>query len=802
VCVLGARLDAALLQSAPQAGEARVTVTDQNGRPLAGVRIVLFREEQPIATTRTGITGVATLEAPAGSYKAVIEQQGYYSAQVTSMAIVAGEVLPLEIQLQPVREFTENVEVKAQPSPIDPEQTSGSESLSAQEVSLIPYPTTRDYRNVFPYMPGVIADSTGQIHVAGSSTQEIQDYLDGFEVSQPAGGNLALRLNPDSLHRIDVRDTRYSAQFGKGSGGFTDLELQDGDNNLRFNATDFVPTFQNVKGFHLNNWTPRAYVSGPLVRGKIWFDVSNEDEKDLNIVRQLPDGQDTNPMWRSDNVARLRMNLAPGNVLTASVLLNLFHSNHSGISPLDPYSVAFNQNATLYLASLKDQLTIGSNTLLEFGAGFHRTLTSLFPFGASDYVMAPSGREGNFYMASRSQSDRTQGFVNLFFAPRKRMGSHQFSLGGRMDRVLFHDVVLRDPVQFVDQNNTLLRQITFTNLPAFTLSTVESSAWLQDRWSVLQRLVLEAGGRWDHDSFIQRDFFSPRIAASLMLSQASETKLTAGAGLYYDRTNLALASQSFQGARTDDFFSPVSLVIPASFVVDPRLLSMPRFTNWSAGVERRIARNTYFKLGFLSRHGVHGWAYEAQPDGTFLLGAHKQDRYDAGQITVRTELKHGYPLLVGYTRSKTRSNEALDFSLDNFTTGSQLPGPLPWDSPNQLVAWGSYPVPSWWKLRNLDFSFSAIWRSGFPFATVDQFGRLVTAPGSFRFPDYLTVNPGIEKKFVFRHYLWSARIAVENASGSVNPAVVDNNINSPAFLQFFGTGHRTLNGRIRFLGKP
>jgi hypothetical protein len=30
---------------------------------------------------------------------------------------------------------------------------------------------------------------------------------------------------------------------------------------------------------------------------------------------------------------------------------------------------------------------------------------------------------------------------------------------------------------------------------------------------------------------------------------------------------------------------------------------------------------------------------------------------------------------------------------------------------------------------------------------------------------------------------------------------VDNNVNSPTFLTFFGSGHRTLNGRIRFLGK-
>ena len=91
-------------------------------------------------------------------------------------------------------------------------------------------------------------------------------------MSQPATGALAVRVNPDSLRKIDVRSSRYSSQFGKGSGGLVDLQVQDGDNQFRINATDFVPTLQNVKGLQINNWTPRGYFSGPLVRDKIWFD--------------------------------------------------------------------------------------------------------------------------------------------------------------------------------------------------------------------------------------------------------------------------------------------------------------------------------------------------------------------------------------------------------------------------------------------------------------------------------------------------------------------------------------------------
>src|SRR5712691_431262 len=211
--------------SLPQAqagasGQLHVTVMDQNGEPLPFAVVILQQNDKTLFQERTTPSGNAVLRQLApGAYKVLIEKQGFYTATVANIAIVAGQTLPVEVRLQPVREYREEIEVTAQPSPIDPEQSSNSQSITASEVSNIPYPDTRDYRNVLPFIPGVVADSSGQIHVAGSSTQEIQDYLDGFEVGQPAGGALAVQLNPDSLLKIDVRSSRYSAQFGKGSGG-------------------------------------------------------------------------------------------------------------------------------------------------------------------------------------------------------------------------------------------------------------------------------------------------------------------------------------------------------------------------------------------------------------------------------------------------------------------------------------------------------------------------------------------------------------------------------------------------------
>ncbi|MGZ4899880.1 MAG: carboxypeptidase regulatory-like domain-containing protein [Candidatus Angelobacter sp.] len=793
-----------MMQAAPwqsasaTTGQLQVTVTDQNGQPLALVIVIAQQDDKIVAQERTTPSGNALLRLAPGTYKVLVEKEGFYTTAVPKLEIAAGQQSPIEVKLQPVREYKEEIEVTAQPSPIDPEETSSAQAITASDISNIPYPTTRDYRGVLAYIPGVVGDR-GQIHIAGASTQEVQDYLDGFEVSQPASGALSVRLNPDSLRKIDVRSSRYSAQFGKGSGGLVDLQVQDGDNRFRVNATDFVPTFQNVKGFHLNNWTPRGYFSGPLVRDKLWFDISHEGEVDNNIIKELPEGADTNRLWRTADLGRLRMNLTPGNVLTASAVLNLQDSQNSGISAFDPVSVSLHNHNYLYLLGLKDQITIAQDTLLEFGGAFHRNKASSLPQGDLPYILGPAGRTGNYFVRNENISTRTQGFANLYLRPWKLAGTHQFTVGGRADRVVYHAQINRGTVEFVDGAGAVLRQLTFANTPGFSLSTVESSAYIQDRWTPTQRVIIEPGGRWDRDTFLGRNFFSPRIAGTVLISSASETKFSAGIGIYYDRSNLALASNGAQGVRTDEFFSPVVALFPASFTVDPRLLTLPRYNNWSAAIERRLPARIYARLEYLSRHGAHGWDFAGQPGNNFLLLSNKKDRYDAAQLTLRKELKRGYPMVVSYTRSRATSNQTVDFAIDALLVGNQVGGALPWDSPNQVVSWGSYPLP--WKLKKFDLAWSTIWRSGFSFVTIDQFGQIVSGPGQFRFPDFFTLNATVERKFGFRGYRWAARIGIDNLTNRENPSVVDNNINSPGFLSFFGTDHRTLNGRIRFLGK-
>lgn len=790
-----------LTASAQQTARIEVVVTDQNGSVLPDTVVTVLRNGSAVASAATNFSGQAIFTLPPGTFTVQAEKKGFYTAKSDAVAVASGETTSLQVRLQQYQQFSEQVEVLGQPSPIDVQQTSSSHQLTGDEIIGIPYPTTRDYRNVLPYIPQVIQDTSGQPHIAGGDTQQTLAYLDGFEMSQPAGGALILRVSPDSIRRIDVQTSRYSAQYGKSSAGLLALDTQSGDNKFRYSFVDFIPTVQNVKGLNFNNWTPRASVSGPIIKDKLWYYFSHESENDLNIIKEQPAGADTNVVWRTDDLVKLQFSPNPRNNVTAFALFNTLDSDRNGISAFTPAATSVNTQQSNFLTGIKDDFLLTKNSLLDLGFGVQRFHGSDQPRSTEPFVITPFGQTGGFFEFDDGNSQRIQGYANVFLPPVNWFGRHEFRLGVQGDEVRDSLFFIRNTASTVDINNVVTRQTTFQNVPRFDQGLTEESAYLQDRWSTSNRFVLEAGMRLDHDSFVRDVLVSPRVGGAFMLQRSSETKLSAGVGTYYDRTSLDLITRPLQGARTDFFFNNGTLAQPpiaTSFLVNRAGAQAPRFVNWSVALERKLPWKIYSRVDYANRTGTHGFVYD--PVGqteTFLLTNNRQDRYRAISATVRKELKPGYPLFFSYTRSAAHSNRVLDFSVDNLVFGPQLSGPLFWDAPNQMISWGWLPLHFW----KLDFAYSLLWRSGFPFVAVNNQQALVPSAGFFRFPNFVTLDPAIERKFTFHNYLFAVRLGINNITNNENPNAVNNDIQSPQFGTFGGLGHRTLNARIRVLGR-
>ena len=332
-----------------------IVVNDENGLPVPGARVQL-RTAQLLNALRceTDFSGHCDFTGlPTGTCEVRIEKSNFYASLLPDLQIGSGR--QVDVTLAAVPAVREVIDVQESPPAIDPAQISSKEELTGSELINIPYPGPHDYRNALNFIPGVTPDGFGQLHVAGAEGYQTLLLLDGFNVSQPTNGQLAVRTSIDSFRSIQITPSREPAEFGKGSGGVLALNTTMGDDRFRFLTTDFIPAPSTTRGLSIGQWTPIYSMSGPIQKGKTWFIDTLDGEYDDNVSVQLPPGKDRDYVWRADNLAKLQSNVTTRNIVTASFLSDYYHDKYAGLGFLVPQSATPTEVETAYLGSLKDQ---------------------------------------------------------------------------------------------------------------------------------------------------------------------------------------------------------------------------------------------------------------------------------------------------------------------------------------------------------------------------------------------------------------------------------------------------------------
>lgn len=814
-----------------QSYKLEITVTDENGVAVPSAIVQLSSSPQAIPlrcqTDFAGRCGFTNL--PPQTCQLRIEKQGFYSTVLPELQ--PQNTAHLDVTLSHQQEVHEVVNVQEPAPEINPAQIASKEELTGMDIIDLPYPATHDYRNALNFIPGVVQDSSGQPHIAGADTHQTLTLLDGFNVAQPANGLLLVRVSTDAFRSIDVEPSREPAEFGKGSGGVLDLNTGIGDDHFRQIATDFIPSLQNKKGWALDQWTPRFTFSGPIVKGKAWFFDALEGEYDNLIIPQLPNGQDADHYWRAGNLVKVQTNLTSRNILTTSFLYNYLDDQYSGLSLFSPASANPTDSESVYVATIKDQHYFSGGELLETGFNIDQYNVDLIPHGAAPYFVTTTTAGGNYYLEDTTHARRFQFLSNLYLPPQQWYGHHDLKLGVDLDRIDYDAQFFRRPISFWPGTNPTTpngacptnasgvpispspctRYSVFSGGSYSTTYNSETSAYLEDRWSISNRLLIEPGVRFDWDQIVRDPLVSPRLAGTYVLDNSGNTKLSAGIGTVYDATQIILIARPYAGERLDYFFTnpqgaPISVPsqVLTTFSVNRDMLQAPRFLNWSAAIERKLPKAIFLKAEYTQREGTHDFVYNTLnnlPGGNFILQNTRDDHYHSFQISLRHSFGQYYLVSGSYTRSRARSNQVLDFNVDSPFLSPQQPGPFPWDAPNRLVSWGYLPFFSWPIIHHLDLAYSAEARNGFPFDVYNDLQQLIEPPGSRRFPTYFTLNLHLEKRFHAFGYYWALRGGFDNITGNLDPIFVNGDINSPQFLTFSGYGHRSFTSRIRFLGK-
>ena len=800
---------ASLADAASPAGPIRLMVADENGVAVPAAQVTIIEPGQSDLQLWTDFDGHCSFVPRQRSpYQVQSGKPGFYQDVQNGVDPQAGNV---RIVLTHVRIVQEQVDVSTSVSGIDPEQTAGTTAMNTAEIVNIPYPTSRDIRNLLPFNPGVVQDASEQFHVAGSEGWETLDEIDGFDIRSAVNGVLGMRVSPDAVRTIDAETTRYPVEFGRATGGVVSLFTGMGDDKFRFNATNFVPSFRSLNGIRFDKFVPRFTFSGPAMRDRTWFYDGLEVEYDNVYIAELPANADTNSVIRGSNLFKVQVNPTPANILTGGLLFNDYHSRYDGLSPLTPQVSTTKRDTIAWLPYLRSKTSFAGGTLLDLGLGGIRVRDGYEPHGNLPYKITPEQTAGSYFENQTGRSQRVQGTAALFLLPRSWAGQHTLKLGLDVDHIGYSLSVERAPVGYLREDGTLLRRSTFSPRAPVKLHNVEVGAYLQDRWQPLKGLLVEPGLRFDWDEIVRQPLVSPRIAAvySPPGSEAT-TKFSAGIGLYYEHTQLEYPARALTGSRYDTYYAadgitPTGSAQRTRFVTNYSSLREARGVNWSLGVEHRLPGQVFAGANFIQKRisDLFTYANQGGPaalSGVYLLTNQRQDHYYSVEFDAKRLFANGYSLYTSYTRSSARTNAALNYIPTLSLLGSQQSGPLAWDTPNRTISWGWLPVPLPTLKKSWDFVYLLDWRSGFPYNSVNANWQLVGAAGSQRFPDFVNFSPGLEWRFHLRGAYFGLRGVMENATDRQNAAIVNDVVDSPQYGTFSQSEGRAFTARIRLIG--
>ncbi|NJN64117.1 MAG: TonB-dependent receptor [Acidobacteria bacterium] len=272
-------------------GSIKVTVLEATSAgtatdPLPGATVQLSEPSGQFQalTIVADANGVALFPVvPVGStYVVTVQMPGYAPTRVNGVAARSGIETPVPVAL--IAELQEQVEVVGRGNVVELERGATSTTEISDELFQDLPVFGREYQNVLDVAAGVQdSDGDGNPNVHGSREQDFQMTVDGVSNVDPLSGERLSSINPDAIDEIQIIDSGADATFGGAIGGFGRIKYKTGGNEFEGSTTFYFrdSVFDNDAAggrapLDYYVYRPAVYLSGPIVRDKVWFTVSHE----------------------------------------------------------------------------------------------------------------------------------------------------------------------------------------------------------------------------------------------------------------------------------------------------------------------------------------------------------------------------------------------------------------------------------------------------------------------------------------------------------------------------------------------
>jgi hypothetical protein len=609
---VGIAISLAFLFCAPKAAAqaSRVGVTlegivrDTSGAVISNSKVTLrnplTNQSRTVTTDEQGFFRAEQLAV--GTYELRVEQTGFATYRQAGVGASLGQTVHFDIVLVPAS-ASQQVTVNAQPSSLDPSQSSVVSSVDQERIEELPV-RSRNYLDFVLLAPGVSSSpiafgASGSTPLTGSGftfgglrSRSNNLSIDGLDNNDEYTGSSRTELSPEIVQEFQVVNNGLSAESGGVSGGSINVITRSGTNAIHgdaflfaqdgaFNARDPFETESGKPSFR--RFRAGLALGGPVVEDRTFYYVAVEQEHNRGQI-----GSDIDPIVASTINAFLTTGAFAGlatrqitkvfspiaraeteaagkldHQLTKNTALMLRYTFTNNKEAGD----AFNTNGLIDASArgssfTSDNALSGSLTtvlsseavsdLRVQAATRHAVLRTNEPLGP-EIDIAGLVTFGRPYAGN---SQRRENHYQAGYTYSRTRGKHLWKVGGTVNRIKlradvpdgFDGVYLFGSLSdFLAGSPSQFRQ-TFGN-SSVDFPVTSFGGFVQDHWSLARQLTVDLGVRYDFErlpaGFNQdTNNVSPRIG--LAWSPSPKWVFRAGYGVFFDRYVLANLTRAIE----------------------------------------------------------------------------------------------------------------------------------------------------------------------------------------------------------------------------------------------------------------